>query len=63
MSGSLAADKNYGFETISEIKFENLSVFNKKETLCPYKFKFSFVANERHFECFARTEIEQRIWV
>lgn len=63
MSGALTTDKNYKFETISDIKFENLSVFNKREIQCPFKFKFSFAAGERHFECYARTEIEQRIWV
>jgi len=54
--------KTYLFSSLTEVSFETLSVYDI-ESLVKFRYKFSFVVGGRLFECYARTNVECKIWV
>lgn len=51
------------FKDLAEVNFEEIDIHDKETDKIKWRQKFSFVANELRFECYARTEVECKIWV
>ena len=54
--------KEYPFSQLTHAALQSSSQFNTEANI-RFKCKFTFTISDRVFECYARTDVESRIWV
>ena len=54
--------KQYSFSQMADVQFDSVTVYDKGSHLA-FKHKFNFTVQERVYECYARTDIEMKLWV
>lgn len=47
---------------MTEVNFESLNIYDTEANL-EFRYKFSVVLMERMYECYARTDVECKLWV